>query len=160
MATVLEKYRQYKQSLQQQMEQGGLTANTLWKYGEVVYRISALETCQAFRKSVPVTTDMGPLTQHYQMLDSCVQCLAQERSYGPSRGPDTEKERNAARTNLSRVIDDYRRQFSSFTPTYDFSYEHKIDRVINLVIPAWIQMRETFVPLREEKKEEQARDRQ
>lgn len=153
MATVLEKYRQYQQVLQQQMEQNGITQEILWKYGELVYRIGVLETCKTYSVSAPSTTKVNSLTRHYEMLDTYIQCIAQERSYGPSRGPDTEKERNAARSNLSRVIGDYRKRFSSFTPSSNAAYGQEIGRVMGVFLPVWLQMRETFVPLEEKKKE-------
>lgn len=152
MATVLEKYWQQKQALTQQMEQEKITAGILWRFGELVYRISVLETCQAYCKSAPVTADMQALLRHYQMLDAYIQSLALERSYGPNRGPDTEKERNAAKTNLSRVIEDYRKRFSSFAPASNKAYGQEIGKAVNTIMPVWLQLRETFVPLKEEKK--------
>lgn len=154
MATILEKYRQYKHDLQQQMEQSRITSDTLWRYGELSYRISVLETCQAYCKSAPVTTKMESLGSHYAMLDALIQSLAKDRSYGPDRGPDTKKERDAARANLARVIEDYRKRFSSFAPASKEAYGREIGRVIGAFMPVWLQMREAFVPLKDEKKED------
>lgn len=158
MATTLENYRQQKQQLQQLLEQSGIKAAGLWRYGELVYRIGVLETCQAYCKSAPVTTNTTPLTRHYQMLDACIQSMAHERGYGPIREQSTEeelkKERNAARTNFDRVVQDYRKRFSSFAPASDTAYSQEVNRVIQTVIPVWLQMRETFVPLREKQKED------
>lgn len=151
MATMLETYTQRKQALAQSMAQGGIKADTLWRYGELAYRVSVLETCQAYCRSAPVCTDRNALAMHYQMLDAYVQCLALERAYGPNRGQDTEKEREAAKINLGRVIQDYRGRFSSFAPTTDKSYSQEVSKVIGVLMPAWLQLRETFVPLREEK---------
>lgn len=151
MATVLECYGQDKQTLVQRMAAKTITADILWRYGELVYRISVLETCQAYCRSAPVCRDMNTLMRHYQMLDAYIQNLALERSYGPERGKDTEKERDAAKANLGRVIQDYRSRFSSFSPAADTAYSQEVARVINTVIPVWLQFRETFVPLRKEK---------
>lgn len=151
MATVLENYGHYKQTLAQSIAQGGVKADALWRYGELTYRISVLETCQAYCKSAPVCTDMNALSFHYKMLDAYIQCLALERAYGPNRGQNTEKEREAAKMNLGRVIQDYRRRFSGFAPTTEASYSQEIGKVISALMPAWLQLRETFVPLREEK---------
>lgn len=82
-----------------------------------------------------------------------IQSLAQERNYGPNRGKDTEKERGAAKQNLSRAIQDYHGRFSSFAPKADTTYGLEVDRVINTIVPVWIQMRETFVPLRPKKED-------
>lgn len=150
MATVLENYGQYKQAMVQQMAQERIKADTLWRFGELAYRISVLETCQVYCKSAPACTDMQVLMRHYHMLDAYIQSLALERSYGPNRGKDTEKEREAAKMNLSRVIQDYRGRFSSFAPATDTTYSQEVGRVVNTILPAWLQLRETFVPLRKE----------
>ena len=157
MATVLENYLWDKQTLQQRVLQGGITADILWRYGELAYRIGVLETCQAYCKSAPATTNSQYLFKHYQMLDAYIQSLAQERNYGPNRGQDTEKERDAAKLNLSRVIQDYRGRFSSFAPQADNTYGLEVNQVINSIVPAWLQMRETFVPLRPKKEQEDVR---
>ena len=154
-ATVLEKYLERKQQLQQQIVQEKVTATLLWQYGELAYRISVLETCQAYCRSAPITTNVQSLTHHYHMLDAYIQNIAQERGYGPARGSDTEKERNAARTNLGRVIDDYRKRFASFVPASENIYSQEISKIVGVFLPVWLQMRETFGPLREEKKKEE-----
>ena len=115
MATVLENYYGFRQQLLQRMTQQQITADDLWLYGEVLYRIGVLETCQMYLRSAPITNEMSFLVGHYQMLDAYVQNLARERRYGPNRGPDTQKERDAAQVNLERVIQDYRKRFSGFS---------------------------------------------
>lgn len=154
MATVLEKYQARKQELIPLLSEGKATTRILWQLCEVTYRISIMETFRLFCDTAPVTTEMKTLQLHYRMLDAFIQNVAQERSYGPNRGPDTEKERSAARTNLDRIIQDYRRRFSSFNPTFKESYQWEIGGVVKALMPAWIQMRETFVPLKAESEEE------
>ena len=63
------------------------------------------------------------------MLDAYVQNLARERRYGPNRGPDTQKERDAAQVNLERVIQDYRKRFTGFQPAEPEAYQKEIGRV-------------------------------
>ena len=53
MATVLEKYWNLRCQVEQMMAQNPSHAGLLWSYGEVIYRISVLETCQSFCKSAP-----------------------------------------------------------------------------------------------------------
>ena len=91
------------------------------------------------------------LLGHYQMMDAYVQSLALERRYGPDRGPDTQKEREAAQSNLGRVIQDYRKRFSAFSPTAAMAYKKEINRVITTLLPAWLQFRNTFVPIKKAK---------
>lgn len=156
MATVLEKYQRDRQYFYQQISEGKVTVRTLWICNELTYRIGVLETFRIFSTSAPNTTDTKRLQRHYQMVDAFIQYVAQERGYGPNRGPDTEKERNAAKTNLDRVIQDYRKRFSSFAPSSNEAYGWKITDVMKVVTPAWLQMRETFVPLKEKQKGETA----
>ena len=154
MATVLENYYGFRQQLLQRMSQQQITAGDLWLYGEILYRIGVLETCQMYLRSAPITNEMSFLVGHYQMLDAYVQNLARERRYGPNRGPDTQKERDAAQVNLERVIQDYRKRFSGFQPAEPDAYQKEIGRVITTLLPAWLQYRNTFVPLQKNKKEE------
>ena len=106
MATVLENYYGYRQQLLQRMAQPPISPADLWLYGEILYRIGVLETCQMYLRSAPITREVPCLQGHYMMLDAYVQNLARERRYGPNRGPDTQKERDAAQVNLERVIQD------------------------------------------------------
>ena len=54
---------------------------------------------------------------------------------------------------------DYRKQFSSFVPSSNESYGWKITDVMKAVTPVWLQMRETFVPLKERNKEGSTNDK-
>lgn len=153
MATVLENYYNLRSEVDQRIAQGGAPADAIWWHGEIVYRIGVLETCQMFCKTAPVTMEAQFLQGHYKMLDAYVQCLALERRYGPNCGPDTQKERDAAQNNLGRVIEDYRKRFSSFAPSAPESYSREIGRVIQTLLPAWLQFRNTFVPIKKKEKE-------
>ena len=154
MATVLENYYGIRRELEQRMAQQPGKVSNLWCYGEVLYRIEVLEICQMYLRSAPVSLEIPVLLGHYQMLDAYVQNLARERRYGPNRGPDTQKERDAAQVNLERVIQDYRKRFSGFQPAEPEAYQEEIGRVITTLLPAWLQYRNTFVPLQKNKKEE------
>lgn len=68
----------------------------------------------------------------------------------------TQKERDAAQNNLGRVIADYRKRFSSFAPSSQESYSHEISKVVQTLLPAWLQYRNTFVPLKKKEKEASA----
>ena len=48
MATVLENYYGYRQQLLQRMDQPPISPADLWLYGEILYRIGVLETCQMY----------------------------------------------------------------------------------------------------------------
>ena len=110
MATVLENYYALRGELEQRMAQAPINAVDLWYYGEIVYRVGVLETCQMYLRSAPVSMNTPELLGHYQMMDAYVQSLALERRYGPDRGP-----------------------------------------VITTLLPAWLQFRNTFVPIKKAK---------
>ena len=57
MATVLENYYGYRQQLLQRMAQPPISPADLWLYGEILYRIGVLETCQMYLRSAPITRD-------------------------------------------------------------------------------------------------------
>ena len=137
MATVLENYYGYRQQLLQRMAQPPISPADLWLYGEILYRIGVLETCQMYLRSAPITREVPCLQGHYMMLDAYVQNLARERRYGPNRGPDTQKER----------------RFTGFQPAEPEAYQKEIGRVITTLLPAWLQYRNTFVPLKNKKEE-------
>ena len=153
MATVLEKYWSLRQRIEQQMGVDPENAGLLWGYGEVLYRISVLETCQMYCKSAPKTTNPNYLRGHYQMLDAFIQCMTLERRYGPDRGPNTDKERTSAQTNLNMVVNDYRGRFASFSATAPNQYARAVAQTVNTVLAAWLQFRNTFVPINDLQKE-------
>ena len=153
MPTVLENYYNLRHEVEQRIAQGESSADAVWWYGELVYRIGVLETCQMYLRSAPITREVPCLQGHYMMLDAYVQNLARERRYGPNRGPDTQKERDAAQVNLERVIQDYRKRFTGFQPAEPEAYQKEIGRVITTLLPAWLQYRNTFVPLKNKKEE-------
>ena len=146
--TVLERYWELRVKLAQYMNQPQPKIIALWGYGEVLYRIGVLETCQVFTRMAASAADTRAQVEHYQMLDAYIQSLALERRYGPNRGPDTQKERDAAQNNLGRVIQDYRKRFSSFSPSSPAAYANEVNRLVNTIMPAWLMFRETFVPIK------------
>ena len=157
MATVLENYYGYRQQLLQRMAKPPISPADLWFYGEILYRIGVLETCQMYLRSAPITREVPCLQGHYMMLDAYVQNLARERRYGPNRGPDTQKERDAAQVNLERVIQDYRKRFTGFQPAEPEAYQKEIGRVITTLLPAWLQYRNTSGPQKNTKEENRSR---
>ena len=68
MATVLENYYGYRQQLLQRMSQPPISASDLWLYGEILYRIGVLETCQMYLRSAPITCEVPFLQGHYMPM--------------------------------------------------------------------------------------------
>ena len=156
MATVLEKYWNLRCQVEQMMAQNPSHAGLLWSYGEVIYRISVLETCQSFCKSAPQTTDPNCLRGHYQMVDAFIHPVHDAgATLRPDRGPNTANERNSAQNNLALVVTDYRSRFSSFNASAPDQYASAISRAISAVLAVWLQFRNTFVPIPDPKEEMQ-----
>lgn len=148
MATVLENYQTLCLQVGERMQKEPVSADMLWWYGELVFRIGVLETLQAYLNAAPLVMERPRLEFHYKMLDAYVQSITLDRKYGPNRGPDTQKERDTAEQSLTQVVQDYRKRFSSFKPQNEESYRSEVNRVVQTVLPAWLQMRDTFVPLK------------
>ena len=55
------------------------------------------------------------------------------------------KQRATALGNLQTVITSFRKQFQSFAPTAE-AYRDAISKMVNTVLPAWLQYRFTYIP--------------
>ena len=151
MATLLESYTTSKNSFDADIQAAIPKPMQVLHQQEVLYRISVLEGCQMFAKAAPRSVDVKCLLWHYQMLDAYFQNLTMERKYGLGTGEDVQKRRDAAQGNLLNVIADYRKRFSSFSPGNDEGcYKKTITSVIQTVLPAWIQYRQTYVEIAKE----------
>ena len=146
MATTLEQYYQTKQQLTAKITDGSLTVDQLLGYQELLYRISVLESCMNFVKTAPVTADMKAMSFHYQVVDALFTCLLQERQFGIPADEKLKKQRATALANLQTVVNSFRKQFQSFAPTAPEAYRAAVGKMINTVLPAWLQYRFTYIP--------------
>jgi hypothetical protein len=151
MATLLENY--YDRS--NKFDSGMLTAAPgpadIWRQQELLYRIEVLEACQLFAKTAPQSTETGDLVWHFQMMDAYIQNLTIERRFGAKADETLQNRRNTSLVNLLRVIQDYRKRLGSFSPGNDAGFYRKtITSVIQAVLPAWIQYRQTYIEINKE----------
>lgn len=146
MATTLEQYYQTKQQLSARITEGTLTQDQLLGYQELLYRISVLESCMNFVKTAPVTADSMQMGFHYHIVDSYFTCLIQEHQLGVAADEKLTKQRSAALNNLQVVVNCFRKQFQSFAPTHSKAYQEAIAKMVNTILPAWLQYRFTYVP--------------
>lgn len=146
MATTLDQYYQTKQQLTARFAEGKGTSDQILGYQELMYRISILESCMSFIKTAPVTADMKAMSFHYQVVDSLFTCMLQERQFGIPADEKLKKQRATALSNLNTVIISFRKQFQSFAPATPEAYRENISRMINTVLPAWLQYRFTYIP--------------
>ena len=146
MATTLEQYYQTKQQLNAKIASGEMTMDQLLGYQELLYRISVLESCMNFVKTAPVTDDTKAMCFHYQVVEALAASLLTERQYGIPADEKLRNQRATAQGNLQTVVNSFRKQFQSFKPTNPESYRAAITKMINTILPAWLQYRQTFIP--------------
>jgi hypothetical protein len=150
MATLLEQYQSLKNGFDAGLSAAMPGPDQIWRHLEALYRIAALETFQTFSRTAPKSADMKLLGTHYQMVDAYIQNLTQERRCGNTADEDVQKQRDAAHGSLLRVIQDYRKRFSSFAPGNDTQYQADIRNAISAVVSVWLQYRNTYVAIQKE----------
>lgn len=146
MATTLEQYNQMKQQLSVKIADGTMTGDQLLGYQELLYRISVLESCMNFVKTAPVTNDMKVMSFHYQVVEALFTCLIQERQFGVPTNDALKKQRHTALSNLQTVVNSFRKQFQSFKPATPEAYRAAVTKMVNTILPAWLQYRFTYIP--------------
>ncbi|MBR2310077.1 MAG: hypothetical protein IKA47_06060 [Oscillospiraceae bacterium] len=146
MATTLEQYNQMKQQLTAKIADGTMTVDQLLGYQELLYRISVLESCMNFVKTAPVTNDMKVMSYHYQVVEALFTCLVQERQFGIPADDVVRKQRATALENLQTVVNSFRKQFQSFKPAAPEAYRAAVTKMVNTILPAWLQYRFTYIP--------------
>ena len=146
MATTLEQYNQMKQQLSVKIADGTMTGDQLLGYQELLYRISVLESCMNFVKTAPVTNDMKVMSFHYQVVEALFTCLIQERQFGVPANDALKKQRDTALSNLQTVVNSFRKQFQSFKPATPEAYRAAVTKMVNTILPTWLQYRFTYIP--------------
>ena len=147
MATVLEQYKLRQSAWTAQSAAGQLPVEALLPMLELNYRIDVIETFQIICRSAPVTTDGKVLSFHYQLVDAYIQLLLAERKFGSRTDEAGLKRRQTAEESLQRVVQDNRRQFSSFKAGAPDLYKTTICKLVNTFLPIWMQYRETYIPI-------------
>ena len=99
-----------------------------------------------FVKTAPVTDDTKAMSYHYQVVEALATCLLTERQYGIPADEKLRNQRATAQGNLQTVVNSFRKQFQSFKPTTPESYRAAITKMVNTILPAWLQYRYTFIP--------------
>lgn len=145
MATYLTEYNTLKTSMTQQAAASGMSLEQLMVYQELLYRIEVLETCQTLCKSAPATTNVPDLCGHYKLVDAYILCMMKERRLGQPAEQKLKEQRETAFSNFDRVVTDCRKRFSSFQPSAPEQYKTSIGRMINTVLPVWLQFRNTYI---------------
>lgn len=153
MATYLDEYRNRKLSFAPLLQAGKMTLGDTMVYQELLYRIQVLETCQMLCKTAPVTTDTRELVCHYQLVDAVLFCAGKEHAFGAPVQEKGKAQRKAAGENLAKIVADCRKRFSSFQAKSPEQYRQSVCAMIGAVLVAWVQLRNTYVPIGEEAKQ-------
>lgn len=114
-----------------------------------LFRISVLETFQAFAKGAPMGMKVEDLSYHYQLVDTYVKSVLCERQFGAKTDSDGKKRRETAHQSLEKVIQAGRKQFTSFSPSKPEQYSQAVGKYINALLPVWMQYRDTYINLQE-----------
>ena len=153
MASYLEECANRKISLAPLVKAGKMTFQDTMVYQELLYRIQVLETCQMLCKTAPVTTDTRELVCHYQLVDAVLFCAGKEHAFGAPVQEKGKAQRKAAGENLAKIVADCRKRFSSFQAKSPEQYRQSISAMVGTVLVAWVQLRNTYVPIGEEAKQ-------
>lgn len=145
MATLLDQYLGKQSELQSQIAANSLPLDAVVVLQELNYRICVLKTMQSFCQTAPITTDTLSMGFHYQMVDSYVHFLQTERKFGPKVDDAGIKKRETAAATMDRICNENRRRFASFKVTNQNQYKNGIGSMVNTILPAWIQYRNTFI---------------
>lgn len=92
-----------------------------------------------FAKTAPVTEDMKTMCDHYKVVGNFFGCLIQERQQGLPADEKLRKQRDTALNNYKTVYDSFCKQFKSFKPATPEAYRAAITKMINTILPAWLQ---------------------
>lgn len=145
--TVLSNYIDKQTAYLIQAEAGNMPLPDMFTLQELNYRISALQTMQAFCRTAPLSTDTRALGFHFQMAKSYMQGLLVEHKLGPKADENGLKKRETAFSAMKRIFDDNCNRFASFSPSSAEHYKNCLLAMVNTVLPAWLQYRETYVAI-------------
>lgn len=145
MATLLSQYFTKQKELQSQITADSLPLDSLLVLQELNYRISVLKTMQAFCQTAPITTDLSVMGYHYQMVEYYTRHLLSERKFGSKADDAMLKKRETAATALTSIFEDCRKRFSSFKVNNQNQYRTCIGNMVNTILPAWVQYRNTYI---------------
>ena len=109
-------------------------------------RNAGLVLSMNFVKTAPVTSDMKVMSFHYQVVEALFTCLVQERQFGVPANDALKKQRDTALQNLQTVVNSFRKQFQSFKPATPEAYCAAVTKMVNTILPAWLQYRFTYIP--------------
>lgn len=147
MATVLDLYHAKQADIRSQIEADSLPPESLLIMQELNYRVSVLETFRCLCQAAPETTDVRAMGYHFQLVDASMRFAMTERRFGPKTDAEGQKKRETALLSLQRVVENGKKQFSSFNASSQTQYKTTIHQYVNAVLSVWMQYRNTYVSI-------------
>lgn len=146
MATKLQIYLKCKENMESQTNGGTLPLDQILVYQEVCYRISVLQSCQAYNQTAPVTTNIRAIMFHFQMLDAYLCALQEEHKVGVPADEKRKEQRRTAAQSFGIIVQNCRKPFLSFRASTPELYKSKVGILFSSILPAWIQYRDSYIP--------------
>lgn len=146
-STMLDYYRALKDALEEQAKTEKITAQEMFLYEELLYRIHVLEVFRYLTAAAPPSTDLKEIGGHFQAVDAMVSHLCRERRLRASTDEKVQKSRETAHRFLLEIVSDYRKRFTNYMPGDIGQYEADIWKVIRTLLPAWQQYRDTMLKI-------------
>lgn len=143
----LEDYTEKLNIIRKKLGEGKSVPMDAFYYQELKYRISTIETLNAFNASAPVTKDEGVIGLHYEIVGMLLKNLLDERSYGNKTNEEGVKKRTTAKEALTRIFEDGKHRFSGIKITTNELYRDNIKDLINTYLAVWIQYRDTLIKI-------------
>lgn len=150
MAKILKKYIEIREKINEKLATAEFEMEHLLPYQELLYRIAVLEACQTFCKTAPISVDTKALCYHYQIVDAYLCSLSSEHKVGAPADKEMKARRQTALDSYLEVLQHCRKFFGSFQPTTPELYKTRIIELINTVLTAWIEYRDSYVDLKKE----------
>lgn len=147
--SVLTSYREKQSEYNSRIAKHTMQTRENLALQELNYRISVLETFQAFAKGAPMGMKVEDLSYHYQLVDTYVKSVLNERQFGAKTDSDGKKRRETAHQSLEKVVQAGRKQFASFAPSKPEQYSQAVGKYISTLLPVWMQYRDTYINLQE-----------
>jgi len=148
MGKALDDYKAMEQALLQKFTDTNTDhTRDAWVYQEVSYRIHVLESLRALSMTAPEGMDSHQLFAHFTWVDAFITFMAGERLYAPSQDPDERKRQETAMKTLQEIIASAKGKFRNYAPASPKQYRQDITTLIKVIIPPWMQYRDTYFKL-------------
>ena len=93
---------------------------------------------------------MKELLGHYQLVDAVLHCAAKERKFGAPADEKGKAQRKTAGRTWRRLPWTAGNGFPVSGPTPPDQYRQSVSALFGTVLPAWLQWRNTYVPIGKE----------